>query len=120
MIKAMIRVNIHEAKARLSWCLERVVAGDEVLICRHNRPVAALRAIREQPRRRRQLGHAKGRLVVPSSFFDVLPEEELAPFDEASRELRRPVPDVPAVAETKPHFSSRRRQAASLRKPGGR
>ncbi len=83
----MIRVNIHEAKARLSWCLERVVAGDEVLICRHNRPVAALRAIREQPRRPRQLGHARGRLVVPSSFFDVLPEEELVPFDEASREL---------------------------------
>jgi prevent-host-death family protein len=38
----MIRVNIHEAKTRLSELLQRVQGGEAVLICRNGEPVAEL------------------------------------------------------------------------------
>ncbi len=41
----MITVNVHEAKSRLSALLASVEdQGEVVLICRHGRPVAELRA----------------------------------------------------------------------------
>ena len=39
----MYRVNIAEAKAKLSDLLERVERGESVLLCRRNLPVAELR-----------------------------------------------------------------------------
>jgi prevent-host-death family protein len=39
---AMVTVNLAKAKAQLSKLLDRVEAGDEVLITRHGHPVARL------------------------------------------------------------------------------
>jgi antitoxin (DNA-binding transcriptional repressor) of toxin-antitoxin stability system len=118
----MIRVNIHEAKARLSWCLERVAAGEDVVICKHNRPVAALRVIHEPPKTARPFGHAKGRFDVPSTFFDPLPDEEIEPFNEGSPEpLRRAAGRAPVgavAAETSQAYHVRRRKLGRRRKPG--
>jgi prevent-host-death family protein len=50
----MIRVNIQEAKTHLSRYVERVEQGDVIIVCRHNKPVAELRAVeaaRERPAR---------------------------------------------------------------------
>ena len=41
----MLMVNIFEIKAKLSEYLDRVAAGERILICRHNKPVAELRRI---------------------------------------------------------------------------
>ena len=41
-------VNIHEAKTHLSRLIERVEAGDEVVIARAGRPVARLIGYRER------------------------------------------------------------------------
>jgi prevent-host-death family protein len=41
----MIKVNIREAKTHLSRYIDRVEQGDVVVVCRHNQPVAELRAI---------------------------------------------------------------------------
>ena len=41
----MKKVNIFEAKARLSEYLDLVEGGERVVICRRNRPIAELRAI---------------------------------------------------------------------------
>lgn len=38
----MIKVNIHEAKIELSHLLNRVIAGEEVVITRAGKPVAQL------------------------------------------------------------------------------
>jgi len=113
----MVRVNIHEAKARLSWYLERVAAGEEVVICRHNRPVAALRAIREQPKTARPFGHAKGRFEVPCTFFDPLPDEEIEPFSEGLPALSR-LAAGGRSAETHQASPTRRRKVNRRRKPG--
>ena len=69
-------VNVHEAKIHLSRLLAQVEAGEEVVIARNGKPVAQL--VRCKPPARRQPDVLKGKIVIPDSFFDPLPEEELS------------------------------------------
>jgi prevent-host-death family protein len=76
----MFLVNIRDAKMNLSRYLERVAAGERVIICKHNRPVAELRPVQGARTSPRPIGLGAGQLTVPSSFFDPLPDEELEAF----------------------------------------
>jgi prevent-host-death family protein len=69
----MTTVNVHHAKTHLSKLLERVAAGEEVVIARAGRPVARLVPI--NPKEPRKPGLAKGRLT--DAFFEPLPADEL-------------------------------------------
>jgi prevent-host-death family protein len=71
-------VNIHEAKTHLSRLLERVAAGEEVVIAKAGRPVAKLVAFHEDEAPRK-LGGWKG-LVWMADDFDELPDDVLAAF----------------------------------------
>ena len=71
----MTTVNVHEAKTNLSKLLARVEAGEEVVIARRGKPVALL--VKCKPKGKPQFGSWKGKIKVPDSFFDPLPEEEL-------------------------------------------
>ena len=65
--------NIQEAKTHLSRLLERVVAGEEVVIARAGKPVARLVPI--EPEEPRKPGLAKGRMT--DAMFEPLPADEL-------------------------------------------
>ena len=69
-----MEVNIHEAKTHLSRLLEKVSAGEEVIIAKAGKPVAKLVPIKSAPKKR-FLGSAKGDFVVPDDFNDPLPKE---------------------------------------------
>ena len=75
----MIKVNVHEAKTNLSRLLAKVETGEEVVIIRRGTPVA--RMVRVQKQGKRQFGSMKGRIKFDDSFFDPLPEEELAAWE---------------------------------------
>jgi antitoxin (DNA-binding transcriptional repressor) of toxin-antitoxin stability system len=77
----MIVINIHEAKAKLSEFLDAVAAGERVVICKRNRPVAELRAVGEQRTTPRPSGLAKGQVTIPPSFFDPMPDDFLDAFE---------------------------------------
>lgn len=79
----MKRVNVHEAKARLSEYLTRVEAGETVVICRRNQPIAELRAIVPARTEPRPIGLAKGQFDVPASFQHPLPADVLAGFEDS-------------------------------------
>lgn len=64
----MIRINVHEAKARLSEYLARVEAGETVIICRRNVPVAELRAAPRPAGSARPFGLARDLFAVPDSL----------------------------------------------------
>jgi len=76
----MIKTNVAEIKARLSEYLDRALAGERIVICRHNKPIAELRPIAEVRVEPRPIGPLPGRpaFEVPPSFFDPLPDEDLA------------------------------------------
>lgn len=73
----MTTVSVHEAKTHLSRLIERVLAGEEVVIARNKQPV--VRLVREgAPKKKPLLGAFKGQFTVDDSFFDALPDDELA------------------------------------------
>ncbi len=72
-------VNVHQAKTQLSRLLAQVENGEEVIIARNGKPVARLVGV--QKRGKRQPDIFKGKIVIPDSFFDPLPEEELKAWE---------------------------------------
>jgi prevent-host-death family protein len=72
--KLIVTVNIQEAKTNLSKLLASVKRGDEVIIANRGVPVAKLESITKAEKR--AMGFVKG--TLPDSFFDPLPEEDLA------------------------------------------
>ena len=75
----MVTVNVHKAKTNLSRLLAQVEAGEDVVIARNGKPVA--RIVHVQKQGKRQFGSMKGRIRIDDSFFDPLPEEELAAWE---------------------------------------
>ncbi len=76
----MNRVNIHDAKTNLSCYLAELTPDEPLLLCGRNQPVAELRLLRRKVVRQPRIGVAKGKFVVPDSFFEPLPEEILKAF----------------------------------------
>ena len=80
----MATYTVHAAKTNLSKLLERVEAGEEIIIARGKKAVARLVPIGvpNHIRRLRAFGILKGKLELPDSFFfDPLPEEELKAWE---------------------------------------
>jgi prevent-host-death family protein len=62
-------VNVHEAKTQLSKLLDRVAAGEEVVIARHGKPVARLAPLEAEPPPR-QPGALRGQIWIADNFGD--------------------------------------------------
>jgi prevent-host-death family protein len=69
-------INVHEAKTHLSRLLDKAHAGEEIVLSKAGKPYARLMPL-ETPKRK--LGFIKGH--VDSSFFDALPDGELAAWE---------------------------------------
>jgi len=80
---AMIMVNVHEAKARLSEYLDAAERGERVVICRRNRPIAELHRSTPTHPGPRPIGLDQGRFEIPDTFFDPLPDETLEAWTSA-------------------------------------
>ncbi len=69
--------TVHQAKTQLSKLIASAEAGEEVIIARGAKPVVRLTPI-EPKTANRVFGAFKGEFDVPDTFFDPLPEEDLA------------------------------------------
>ena len=65
--------NISEAKAQLSALIERVLAGEEIIIGKAGKPVARLVKF-ERPQGPRKPGALRGRIRMADDF-DEMPED---------------------------------------------
>jgi prevent-host-death family protein len=73
-------VNIHQAKTQLSRLVDKVAAGEEVIIAKAGKPMARLSPL-SAPARKKQLGLLKGKIKVGDDFNAPLPDEVLAAFE---------------------------------------
>jgi len=77
----MRQVNIHEAKTKLSSLIDEVEHGEEVIIARHNRPVARLVLFSAGVRKP---GCMKGEINIRDDFDAPLPDDLVDRFEGAS------------------------------------
>jgi antitoxin (DNA-binding transcriptional repressor) of toxin-antitoxin stability system len=75
-------VNMYEAKTQLSRLVDRAAAGEDILIARHERPIAKLSRL-EPARRTIVFGLLEGQIEVPDDFDAPLPDDVLAEFYES-------------------------------------
>jgi prevent-host-death family protein len=75
-----MEINVYAAKTQLSRLLERVEAGEEIIITRHGRPVARLGPVRPSAKRR-TLGLLRGKSRVKRDFDEPLPENVMRTFE---------------------------------------
>lgn len=66
--------NIHEAKTHLSKLIERVGAGEEIIIAKAGKPVAKLVPYKEAAPKRKP-GSMKGKIKIFPGFYE--PDKEL-------------------------------------------
>jgi antitoxin (DNA-binding transcriptional repressor) of toxin-antitoxin stability system len=64
-----MQVNIHEAKSQLSYLIQCVLNGEEVIIARNNLPVVRLESIAKPPSKRK-LGSLRGLIKSMADDFD--------------------------------------------------
>lgn len=79
-MSSVATVNIHEAKTHLSRLLERVAAGDEIIIAKAGTSVAKLTSIHAK-RAALPYGLLKGKLKIKADFDDPLPDDFVAGFE---------------------------------------
>jgi prevent-host-death family protein len=68
----MKTVNVHEAKTHLSRLLDRVHAGEEIVIAKDGEPYARLVPLGTRPPRR-QAGTLKSVVTMGDAFFEPMP-----------------------------------------------
>ena len=74
----VMTVSVHEAKTHLSRLLQRIAAGEDVIITRSGQPVARLVPIDGT---RPVFGVDEGRFAVPDDFDEPLDDELLRAFE---------------------------------------
>lgn len=72
-------VNVHEAKTHLSRLLNRVAAGEEIVIAKGGKPFAMLVPLGATVQARKP-GSARGKITVREDFDDPLPDDVLREF----------------------------------------
>lgn len=74
----MATVSVHEAKTHLSRLIERVLAGEEIVVARNKEPVIKL-VPAAPPKKKPLLGAMKDVMGdIPEDAFAPMTEEELA------------------------------------------
>ncbi len=75
-------LNVQEAKAQFSRCLDRVEEGEVIIVCRHNKPVAEMRAIPKAVEGKpRTPGLLRGKVSWAPDAFAPMSPEELGEFE---------------------------------------
>jgi antitoxin (DNA-binding transcriptional repressor) of toxin-antitoxin stability system len=118
----MIQVNILEMKTKLSQYLDKVVAGERVIICRHNRPIAELRAVEGARSEPRPIGPLPGRPTfdLPASFFEPLTEDEMASWDGIGDDVLSPAAKARTATRASSRVAETRERPPSPRRTGRR
>lgn len=70
----MQTIPIEQAERHLAEIVENLPAGEEVILTRHEEPVAILRTVPQASDRPRQLGTLKGSVLSMAPDFDDIPE----------------------------------------------
>jgi prevent-host-death family protein len=76
----METVNIYDAKTRLSQLVDKVAAGEDVVVSRNGKPLVRITQL--QPAKRQiKFGVLKGKVTIGADFDAPLPDAIVAGFE---------------------------------------
>ncbi|MBM3532989.1 MAG: type II toxin-antitoxin system Phd/YefM family antitoxin [Alphaproteobacteria bacterium] len=75
------KVNLYEAKTKLSSLVDRAAAGEEIVIAKGGKPKARLVALEQPKKPLRVPGGDKGKIWIAPDFDDPLPDDILEAFE---------------------------------------
>ena len=77
----MIRINVHEAKTRLSYYLTKLKKkGETIILSNGHQPIAEIRPLPSPLTGKRPIGLAKGKFCVSPELFASLPDDVVEAF----------------------------------------
>jgi prevent-host-death family protein len=79
----MLQVSVEELQRDLAAYLQRVEAGETLVIVRAGQPVAEMKPVASGIRQLRPFGLCAGEFTVPQDFDAPLPEDILKAFEGA-------------------------------------
>lgn len=77
----MMRVSEEEIKKDIAAYLQRVEAGETLVVTRSDKAIAEIKPVVKEPASLRPFGLCAGEFVVPDDFDESLPEEIVAEFE---------------------------------------
>jgi antitoxin (DNA-binding transcriptional repressor) of toxin-antitoxin stability system len=77
----MTQVSVEEIQQNVSAFLQRVEAGETLLIVRTGKPIAEIKPVVAPPEALRPFGLCAGAFTVPEDFDAPLPEDILNAFE---------------------------------------
>ena len=77
----MTRVSVEEIQRDVSAFLQRVEAGETLLIVRTGQPIAEIKPVVAPPQALRPFGLCAGEFTVPEDFDAPLPEDIINTFE---------------------------------------
>ena len=78
----MMRVSVEEIQQDVSAFLQRVEAGETLLIVRTGKPIAEIKPVVVPPETVRPFGLCAGEFTVPEDFDAPLPEDIIKAFED--------------------------------------
>jgi prevent-host-death family protein len=79
----MLQVSVEEVQRDLAAYLQRVEAGETLIIVRAGQPVAEIKPVASSMKQLRPFGLCAGEFTVPEDFDAPLPEDILNAFEGA-------------------------------------
>ena len=77
----MTAVTLEEIQRDLKGYLERVHAGETLIVLQADRPLAEIKPVSSETLRPRPFGLCAGEFTVPENFNDPLPEDVVSAFE---------------------------------------
>jgi len=77
----MMRVSVEEIQQDLSAFLQRVEAGETLIVMRTGKPIAEIKPVVVPPEALRPFGLCAGEFTVPEDFDAPLPEDIINVFE---------------------------------------
>ncbi len=77
-----MEIGVYAAKTQLSALIDRVAAGEDVVITRHGRAVARLAPVGDTAPASRPLGLMRGKIEIAPGFYTPMTPEELALWED--------------------------------------
>ena len=71
------RIELHQFQAHLAECFDSVEAGDTLVVCKDQEPIAELRPVKKL----RPVGLGRGQITLAPNCFDPLPEDVIEGFE---------------------------------------